>query len=148
MIPDYGVRMKRAKCHTEILAGINENGMKLTPQRRTIVEILTRDYSHPSAQTVFQAARNSHPKISLSTVYATLHSLKSLKLIRELDFESMDNRYDMNTKHHLHLICNRCGRIDDVADYALVIPKDIEKNTGFKADDYRFELYGLCNRCN
>ncbi|MEI6306558.1 MAG: Fur family transcriptional regulator [Deltaproteobacteria bacterium] len=140
--------MQRAKCHTEILAGIKQSGMKLTPQRRSVVEILTRDYSHPSAKTVFQTARNVHPKIILSTVYATLYTLKSLKLIRELEFQSMENRYDMNTEHHLHLICNHCGRIDDVADYALTMPKNLEKSTGFKAHDYRFELYGLCSWCN
>lgn len=127
---------------------LKERGFKLTPQRQTIVAILTRDDSHPSAMTVFNAARVKHPKISLSTVYSTLSLLKTLNLVRELEFETMDNRYDMNTNYHLNLICTRCGRIEDFTDTALISPELVEKHTGFKVHDVRFEYYGLCSHCS
>lgn len=121
--------------------------MKLTPQRQTIVDILTHDNSHPSALTIFRAAREKHPKISLSTVYSTLSLLKSLKLVRELEFEAMDNRYDMDTDNHLNLICTRCGRIEDFTDIAMIPPEIVQKLTGFTVHDVRFEYYGVCSKC-
>ena len=121
--------------------------MKLTPQRRTIVDILTLDNCHPSAMTIFRAARETHPKISLSTVYSTLSLLKSLKLVRELEFETMDNRYDMDTSNHLNLICTRCGMIEDFTDTAVIPPEIIQKLTGFTVHDVRFEYYGVCSKC-
>lgn len=122
--------------------------MKLTPQRRTVVDILTQDNDHPSAATIYEAAREKHPKISLSTVYSTLSLLKSLKLVRELEFETMDNRYDMDTGNHLNLICTRCGRIEDFSDTAMIPPEIVEKFTGFKVQDVRFEYYGVCGACS
>ncbi|BEH08997.1 Fur family transcriptional regulator [Geobacter sulfurreducens subsp. ethanolicus] len=147
MIIDWGVIIKREQFKKAIVKGLKERGMKLTPQRRTIVDILTLDNCHPSAMTIYRAAREKHPKISLSTVYSTLSLLKSLKLVRELEFEAMDNRYDMDTSNHLNLICTRCGRIEDFTDTAMIPPEIVEKLTGFKVHDVRFEYYGVCSKC-
>lgn len=121
--------------------------MKLTPQRQTIIDILTLDTSHASALTIYQSALETHPNISLSTVYSTLSLLKSLKMIRELEFETMDNRYEMDTSDHLNLICTRCGRIEDFTDTVMIPPALVERLTGFKVHDVRFEYYGVCSNC-
>jgi Fur family transcriptional regulator, peroxide stress response regulator len=131
-----------------MLQALKEGGLKLTPQRQTVVEILTHDYSHPSAASIFNAAREKHPKISLSTVYSTLSLLKSLRIIKELEFETLDNRYDMDTGNHLNLICTKCGRIEDFTDTAPIPPELVEKYTGFKVHDVRFEYYGICSNCS
>lgn len=109
--------------------------------------MLTRDKSHPSALSIFKKAREKYPAISLSTVYYTLALLKKHRLIRELEFETMDNRYDMDTDHHLNLICTNCGRIEDFTDAVPVTPEVVEQITGFAAHDMRFEYYGLCKQC-
>lgn len=142
-----GLAIQLKQRHNAIISGLRDHGLKLTPQRRTIVEILTRDYSHPSAQTVFQAARQKHPAISLSTVYATLALLKNCRLVSELEFEGMDNRYDMNTDNHIHLICLQCGRIEDYINPAPLLPEVVQKQTGFRIHDSRFEFYGKCHVC-
>ncbi|WP_223924085.1 Fur family transcriptional regulator [Geobacter sp. AOG2] len=121
--------------------------MKLTSQRLEIIDVLTRDKSHPSALSIFKKAREKYPAISLSTVYYTLALLKKHRLIRELEFEAMDNRYDMDTANHLNLICTNCGRIEDFADAVPVPPEVVEQRTGFAARDIRFEYYGLCRQC-
>ncbi|GFO61745.1 transcriptional repressor [Geomonas silvestris] len=131
-----------------MLEGLKKSGCKLTPQRRSIVEVITRDRSHPSALGIYQACREEHPNISLSTVYATLAVLKRLRLVKELEFEGMDNRYDRDTEDHLNLICTRCGKIEDFTDSSLVPPKVVEQHTGFKVHDIRFEYYGLCSTCS
>ncbi len=130
-----------------MLEGVKGAGLKLTPQRRLIVEILTRDKSHPSASDIFKAARETFPRISLSTVYATLAMLKRQRLVRELEFEGIDNRYDMDTDNHFNLICLNCGCIEDYTNPAPVLPEVVQEQTGFIIHDARLEFYGVCSRC-
>ncbi len=139
--------MKHDRIKNSIVQGLKEQGLKLTPQRRVIVDILTRDKSHPSAMAIFRAARETHPKISLSTVYSTLALLKKHRLVRELEFEGMDNRYDMDTDNHINLICIHCGRIEDFTNPAPVLPEVVKQQTGFMVHDVRLEFYGVCSSC-
>lgn len=56
-----------------LVTGFRDKGYKLTPQRLEIVDILSRDRNHPSAQNVFKKKKKHVPKISMSTVYYTLN---------------------------------------------------------------------------
>jgi len=147
MVPDWGNAIKREQIKKSIIQGLREKGLKLTSQRLEVIDVLTRDKSHPSALSIFKKARERYPSISLSTVYYTLALLKKHRLIRELEFEAMDNRYDMDTDNHLNLICTNCGRIEDFTDSVPVSPEVVERLTGFAAHDMRFEYYGLCRQC-
>jgi Fe2+ or Zn2+ uptake regulation protein len=126
---------------------LREKGFKLTPQRLLIIDILAGQKTHPSAQTLVRQAREKAPKISMSTVYYTLNLLKSLKLIKELDFYDMDNRYEANTADHLNLICVECGKIEDFMNGLPAATGEIEKRTGFRAHEMRLEYYGYCKEC-
>lgn len=140
--------INHAEAKNRIIKNLREKGLKLTPQRYEIIEVLTSDKSHPSAPTIFQKARKKHPNISLSTVYSTLALLKKHRLVKELEFEAMDNRYDADTKSHLNLICSKCGKIEDFQDAVTIPPEIVERLTGFKAHDIRLEYYGLCKDCD
>ena len=83
----------------------------------------------------------------MSTVYYTLNLLKKHKLIKELNFYDMENRYEANTASHLNLICVECGRIQDFMETVSVSPKRIEEQTGFRAHEMRLEYYGCCRDC-
>ena len=87
------------------------------------------------------------PTISLSTVYYTLNLLKKHRLVKELDFNDMDNRYEGNTVHHLNLICMQCRNIEDFAEELPFSGREVEERTGFQALDTRFEYYGYCKAC-
>jgi Fur family peroxide stress response transcriptional regulator len=121
--------------------------LKQTPQRLIVIDILANTKSHPSAQTIFQQARQKAPKISMSTVYYTLNLLKTLRLIKELEFYDMDNRYEANIANHLNLICMECGKIQDYEDGLHFSSKGIEEQTGLKPLDMRLEYYGYCADC-
>jgi len=113
-----------------------------------IITELVNDKSHPSALDIYRKAREKVPTISLSTVYHSLGLLKKQKLIKELEFEGMDNRYEADTRSHLNLVCSACGKIED---YALQLPVPVDtvhKETGFRAIETRIEYYGLCKECN
>ena len=140
--------MKAEGFKNAIIKGLRDQGLKLTPQRLEVIELLTRDDSHPSALAIYRQARLKYPRISLSTVYYTLTLFKKHGLIRELEFEGKDNRYDRDTGDHLNLICTKCGKIEDFLGATPVPPAFVEQHTGFKALKVRFEYYGVCKECN
>src|SRR5438093_10477299 len=103
--------MRLTRQHIETLAA--ERGLKLTPQRRAIVEFLAGALHHPSAEDVVVAVNSRFPLTSRATVYNTLKLLKDASLVRELSRDGVV-RYDPNLDRHHHFICRGCGRVEDL----------------------------------
>ena len=143
--------MKKNTKHRDIehtlISGLQDKGYRLTPQRREIIRILSRDMSHPGAMEILRKVRKTVPKISMSTVYYTLDMLKKEGLIKELEYYDSDNRYDINISDHINLVCIRCGKITDFTGNVPLFSKAVEKETGFKPASMRFEYYGICRNC-
>jgi len=102
---------------------------------------------HPGATLIFNQARKKAKSVSLSTVYATLKEFSSSGLIKQLEFDRMENRYDGDLSEHINLICKRCGTIIDYHIPAPLEPKDIARKSGFVVTDTRMEFYGYCHDC-
>src|SRR4030095_12105773 len=88
-------------------------GLKMTPQRRAIIDYMQSAYHHPTADEVLQAVNRKFPMTSRATVYNTLNWLKEAGMIREV-FEGGMVRFDPNTARHHHFICKECGKVEDV----------------------------------
>ena len=128
---------------------VKAKGLKLTPQRLAIIEVLVekRDF-HPGARSVYKEAKKRKKSLSLSTTYATLNELSRLGIIKTLQFDAMENRYEGNLEEHLNLVCERCGRILDYKVPPLANRQEITKRTGFSVTDTRLEYYGYCRDCH
>jgi Fur family peroxide stress response transcriptional regulator len=126
---------------------MRERGLRITPQREAILEYLLSTEDHPSARQVWKAARKKVPGISLSTVYSSLAELSRLRLIKELEFNEMENRYEGNLAQHINLICTKCGRISDYMTAHTIDMEQVRETTRFRAFQSRFELYGTCTDC-
>jgi Fe2+ or Zn2+ uptake regulation protein len=122
--------------------------LKLTPQRLAIIQVLieNRDF-HPGARSVYEEARKRRKSLSLSTTYATLNELSRLDIIKTLQFDSMENRYEGNLEEHLNLICEHCGKILDYEVPPVADQQEVAKKTGFSVTDTRLEYYGYCRDC-
>ena len=130
-----------------VLSRLRDKGYKLTPQRREIIRVLSRDMSHPGAMEILRKVRKIVPGISMSTVYYTLDMLKKEGLIRELEYYDTDNRYDINVSDHINLVCTKCQKITDFKGALPSFSRAVEKETGFKPARMRFEYYGICRKC-
>jgi len=121
----------------------------MTPQRLAIIEVLIekRDL-HPSARLVHEEAKKKKESLSLSTTYSTLSELSHLGIIKTLQFDRMENRYEGNPEEHLNLICERCGKILDYKASMAVDRKETERKTGFSIIDTRLDCYGYCRECS
>jgi Fur family peroxide stress response transcriptional regulator len=139
--------MEPQEIKKRIIEGMKEKGLKLTHQRAEIIEILSHEKSHPTASAILEKARRKAPSVSLSTVYYTLDIMKRAGLIKELEFDDRDSRYEGDISDHLNLVCKGCGKIVDFEARKPVPPNKVEKKTGFRVDSTRFEYYGLCKDC-
>lgn len=123
-------------------------GYRLTRQREIIFDYLgTCEPMHPSARQVHRELQARDAGISVATVYNTLGTLQRLGLIKVIEFESLDNRYEMNLKPHINLICNKCGNIKDFEAGPEIHVRCAKEKAGFKVDDFRLEYYGHCPAC-
>jgi len=131
-----------------IIKQLKDRGLKITPQRNAIIEVLVelRDL-HPGARLVYEKAKKKKKSLSLSTAYATLNELSCNGIIKMLQFDRMENRYDGNLEEHINLICERCEKISDYKVPFAVSRGDVVKETGFSVTDTRLEFYGLCREC-
>jgi Fur family peroxide stress response transcriptional regulator len=102
---------------------------------------------HPSAEIIYEEVRQSHPTLSLSTVYNTMHLLKEMNIVKELSFHYRV-RYDSNVKLHVNLVCESCGKTIDMDDPNLEeLHRGISERKGFTVARYRLDVYGLCRDC-
>ena len=127
---------------------LRERGLKVTPQRLAIIEVLIekRDL-HPGARLVYEEAKKKKKSLSLSTAYATLNELSRHGIIKTLQFDKMENRYEGNLEEHINLICERCKKILDYKVPIAIDQRKVAKKTGFSITDTRLEYYGYCREC-
>src|SRR5450631_4604829 len=96
---------------------LRERGVRLTRQRRILLDLLDRSGKHLNAESLYQMAKEKDPKLNRVTVYRTLKLLKEGGLVDELDlahFEGEKHYYETRLKQeHAHIICLRCGRVEE-----------------------------------
>lgn len=118
-------------------------GLKMTGQRRVILQVLAESSDHPSVDTVFQRARDIDSSISIATVYRTLHVLDELNLVQRHDFNESHSRFEVNVDHHHHLVDVESGEVVEFQDEKLEAMKQrIADELGYDLVDHRLELYG------
>ena len=135
--------------YEQVIAKLRERDFRLTPQRLTVVRILTESKDHPSVEDIYARVKSDFPTTSLATVYKTIAMLKEMDQVLELDFGSGGNRYDGNRPYsHAHLMCLDCGDIVDAdLDVLDTLPQQIATRTGYQLVSHRFDIYGICPRC-
>lgn len=120
--------------------------LRLTPQRRAVLDALRASRDHPTAAELLSRVQRRSPGVGPATVYRALGLLVRSGLAIELNLgESGGARYDGNTGRHDHLVCTRCRRVVDI----LQPQPDLSgvAGTGFTVTGYDLLVYGLCPDC-
>jgi Fe2+ or Zn2+ uptake regulation protein len=131
-----------------ILQKMKEKGLKLTPQRRAIVDaFVEQNPLHPGAGLIHQEAKKKYRGLSFSTVYLTLNELSRHGIIKTLEFDRMENRFDGNVDDHINLICKGCRKIMDYEAPLDLQGQAVGKKTRFLVTESRLEYYGYCSEC-
>ncbi len=122
--------------------------MRMTPQRKLILEILNKKNVHPTADDVYQMVRERLPKISLGTVYRNLELLSEQGRIKVVALGGNQRRYEGNSKEHYHLKCVSCGRLEDAPVETISFPDDLlAEKRDYEIVGHNLEFLGLCPAC-
>ncbi len=122
--------------------------VRMTSQRRIILEELQESRRHPTADELYESVRRRLPRISLGTVYRNLETLTAEGLIQRLSLGGSQRRFDINPKEHYHIRCIQCGAVDDVAiDSLLALEEMIEDASNYEVHGVRLEFLGVCPAC-
>jgi Fe2+ or Zn2+ uptake regulation protein len=125
-----------------------EQGLRITPQRRAIFELLADDDSHPTAEEVFQRLSSRMPDISRTTVYNTIRELVALgELVEVEDISVAGTRYDTRTGIHHHLLCLGCHALLDIAHDFEGLDLSTEETSGYQMIRRQVTFYGYCPAC-
>ncbi|MDR0270918.1 Fur family transcriptional regulator [Paenibacillus sp.] len=130
------------------LEQLKTNGVRITPQRHAILAYLMDSMSHPTAEEIYRALEPKFPSMSVATVYNNLKMLIEAGMVHELTYGDNSSRFDANVSEHFHVICQKCGKIEDFSYPSLQdVEHTAEKSTGFQIQSLRMELYGICSGC-
>lgn len=123
-------------------------GVRITPQRHAILDYLIESMSHPTADEIYRALEPKFPSMSVATVYNNLKMFMESGMVRELTYGDDSSRFDANVSDHYHVICEKCGKIEDFMYPSLdEVQHEAELATGYKIKGLRLELYGVCPAC-
>lgn len=121
--------------------------MRLTNQRKIIMEQLQSVTSHPTADEIYGMVREKMPRISLGTVYRNLEVLSSLGLVRKLENAAGQKRFDGDMSPHHHIRCEVCGRVGDIFDAPDISGIESVVTTDFEITGVSLEFSGVCPEC-
>lgn len=134
---------------TPIVTALERAGYRLTEPRRSLAMLIADQDGHFTAAGLVQAAQAKRVGIGRATVFRTLEVLEDLGAVERLDLPSGEHAYvGCEPAHHHHVVCSRCGRTNEIDDAGLrAVVGDIARGTGYRIDDHRLELFGLCPTC-
>ncbi len=139
--------MSNGKSIKEILAN---KGLKVTPQRIAVYQALMNVKNHPSADRLIKYIRESHPSISVGTIYKTLETFVESKLVKRVKTEEDVMRYDIIIEDHHHIYCTITGKIADYFDEDLdqLIKAYLKDNPipGFELEEVKLSIIGNFNK--
>ena len=139
------------KLEPTIKKGLQATGRRMTRTRQAVLALLQRTRQPVSVTEIFEQLQREKVAIDLVTVYRTVHVLKELGLLVQLELHQEGlSRYELKEgrKHHHHIRCQICGQIVDLLLCPLKkVTKLIEQQTQFIVDDHTLEFTGLCPEC-
>ena len=117
-------------------------------KREVILEAFLEAGGHVTGEDLYQKIREHYPRIGYTTVYRSLKLFVEASLAEERRFDDGVARYEIEDKHHDHLICLGCGRILEFESVVIEqAQNDVADEMGFTIHRHRHELYGHCSEC-
>jgi len=135
-----------SKTEHHLTERLGTTGLRLTPQRQQVYDVLLQKRDHPTAEEVFIRAKRGMPDISMATVYNCLDALVKCGLVRQVQLDRGATRFCPNMREHGHFYCGSCNTVYDVdlpekPKAGIILPH------GFKAEHFEVAIHGICPDC-
>lgn len=128
---------------------LREAALKATPARIAVLQLLEKTDTPLDVGAILKDLRSKDIDIDPATAFRIINTFTEKGLTRQIQLHEGKFRYEATMKgEHHHLICDVCGKIEDISDCAIpYLQKDIEKKKGFLVKRHSLEFFGLCNNC-
>lgn len=134
---------------TTYVEALDRAGYRLTEPRRSLAALIADQDGYFTAAGLVEETKARRLGVGRATVFRTLEVLAELGAIERLDLPTGEHAYvGCEPVHHHHVVCSRCGRATEIDDAGLrAVVREVARQTGFRVDDHRLELFGLCPAC-
>jgi Fur family peroxide stress response transcriptional regulator len=131
------------------LEKLRDSGLRITPQRVAICDLLIASETHPTATDIYSQLKPHYPSLSLATVYNTLDVLVGVGMVNALGSVGDDRvHFDANLSPHINLTCVKCHKIVDThSDCADGLDVEVAQKTGFQISGSSLVYFGVCPQC-
>ena len=147
-----GERLNTADTTGKLTQALSERGIRMTRQRRVILQVMDDAEQHLDVDQIFERAQRVDPEVHLVTVYRTVDLLKKHGLIDELDLLHLrgDRHYyeTHGPRDHIHVACLKCGKVREFESRLYEqLKSQIERDFAMKVTVSRTEVGGYCAEC-
>jgi Fur family ferric uptake transcriptional regulator len=130
---------------------LKHSGLKATLPRIKVLEVFQKaSQRHMSAEDVYKVLLGEDADVGLATVYRVLMQFEQAGILSRTHFETGKAVFELNEgKHHDHLVCMDCGRVEEFYDAEIEKrQRGIAQARGFELQDHALALYAACTKKN
>jgi Fe2+ or Zn2+ uptake regulation protein len=133
----------------QVSAELAARGLRLTRQRRAVLDAIAATPSSLSPLQVYDAARERCPELGLTTVYRTLEVLDEIGALRRVHgHDHCESFVPAGTVHGHTVVCGSCGTVTEFTACDMrAVAEAAADETGYVITDHFLQLTGLCARC-
>lgn len=122
--------------------------MNYSKQRERVLTALKENRNHPTAEELYAYLQKQQCNMSPATVYRNLKQMAENGTVMKLSLPDGADRYDPVNDGHMHMLCNVCGRIEDIpANTVTDIVAEARERTGYNITSCKMTFYGVCADC-
>ncbi|HBA88961.1 MAG TPA: transcriptional repressor [Geobacter sp.] len=129
---------------------LKEAGMKATPKRLAILEMLEGETAYASPEELWKRMRDRFDRLGLPTVYRNLEELAESGVLSKVIHPNRQLYYYFcsNREHHHHFVCLSCRKVQDIPSCGIeALEREVSKTVGGKVLSHILQLNGLCSGC-
>jgi Fur family transcriptional regulator, ferric uptake regulator len=129
---------------------LKQRKQRLTPERFEVLDAVLKSDGHFDADEIFVSLKRRRSKVSRATVYNTLETLTACGILVRYRFGERLARYECayGADHHHHIICRRCGRIEEFIDKRIDrFARDVTSSMHYTLEHAMIHIYGMCEAC-
>ena len=123
--------------------------LRATPARVAVMRFLEQSKQPVDVNTLIDLVNKKGIKTDPATVFRIINALIKKDVIISVQFQEGKMRYELaGKKHHHHLVCESCGKIEDVfSHFVPALGKEIQNKYSFLVKRHSLEFFGLCQDC-
>ncbi len=125
---------------------LRQHHLKATPQRLEIANTLAR-FGHVNIDKLYELMLKKFSSISLATIYKNINIMLENSFIQEVKIPNEKSVYELSKATHSHLVCTKCGEIEDITLDLSKISNAASTYSHFKINKTDLVLSGICQKC-